>query len=79
MCYKLVNVECNFGVLSAIMLPPQAVNSVRHTVAMETLIGCSPPRRRETASRAYISPFETIHHFIECNLIDIKSIKKSII
>ena len=49
-CYKSVNPECNFGVLAPSMLPPHAVSTPVHAVAMETLIG-SQPRRRETVSR----------------------------
>nr|CAG4635922.1 EOG090X00MP [Eubosmina coregoni] len=50
MCYKSVNPECNYGILAPSMLPPHAVSSTRHMVALETLIG-SQPRRRETASQ----------------------------
>ncbi len=50
MCYKSVSPECHFGILAPSMLPPQAVSTTRHAVALETLIG-SQPRRRETVSR----------------------------
>nr|CAG4641443.1 EOG090X00MP [Eurycercus lamellatus] len=54
MCYKSVNPECNYGILAPSLLPPHAVSTTRHTVALETLIG-SQPRRRETASPRSIS------------------------
>nr|CAG4634607.1 EOG090X00MP [Alona affinis] len=54
MCYKSVNPECNYGILAPSLLPPHAVSTSRHTVALETLIG-SQPRRRETASPRSIS------------------------
>ena len=52
MCYKSVSAECHFGILAPSMLPPQAVSTTRHAVALETLIG-SQPRRRETVSRKF--------------------------
>nr|CAG4646023.1 EOG090X00MP [Macrothrix elegans] len=54
MCYKSVNPECNYGILAPSLLPPHAVSTSCHTVALETLIG-SQPRRRETASPHSIS------------------------
>lgn len=62
MCYKSVNPECNYGILAPILLPPHAVSTTRHTVALETLIG-SQPRRRETASRTSFVNFIFVHKF----------------
>ncbi|VEL43846.1 unnamed protein product [Protopolystoma xenopodis] len=43
-CYKSLPVECDFGVLHDIMLPPSAVSLPRTSVLMEHIIGMMKPQ-----------------------------------
>ncbi|XP_022245665.1 diacylglycerol kinase theta-like, partial [Limulus polyphemus] len=50
-CYKNLPVECNFGCLASIMLPPSCVSIPRTYVPLETIMGVQT-KRRETMSPA---------------------------
>ncbi|XP_076356051.1 diacylglycerol kinase theta-like isoform X1 [Tachypleus tridentatus] len=50
-CYKNLPVECNFGCMASIMLPPSCVSIPRTDVPLETIMGVQT-RRKETFSPA---------------------------
>ncbi|KAJ8894056.1 hypothetical protein PR048_006666 [Dryococelus australis] len=51
-CQRSIPVECTFGNLEPIYLPPHAVSIPRTEVPMEAIIGVQV-RRKETMSREY--------------------------
>ncbi|XP_035208795.1 diacylglycerol kinase theta-like, partial [Stegodyphus dumicola] len=53
-CYKSLPVECTFGCLESIMLPPACVSIPRTDVPLETIIG-GQMKRRDTLSPRSIS------------------------
>lgn len=44
-CYKNLQLECSFGCLESIMLPPSSVSIPRTDVPLETIIGVEIKKR----------------------------------
>lgn len=54
-CYRHLSIECNFGWLQSIMLPPFSVSIPRTDVPLETIIGVQ--RKKESQTRKIIKFF----------------------
>lgn len=56
-CYKNLVIECNFGCLESIMLPPSSVSIPRTDVPLETIIGVEIKKRDAVAKMQCISKY----------------------
>lgn len=78
-CYKNLPIECNFGILQSIMLPPYCVSIPRTDVPLETILGFQL-KRGKLPDPAAPRKFYFFHHtfFLLCHLFR-RSINDSLV